>query len=226
MQSINLDRYGGPGIFSWTHDYLNKVLTTGKNPVLKTINLKHAFRSIKRADFVPENMQEQAYQDKDLDIGYGCILNKPTIIAEMLALMNPKLDGIYLDIGTGSGYVAALLGMAAGGKGKVYTMERVQFLVDIARTNLAKYPETKNIELVFRDGAQGLSEHAPYDGIHISAALPKIPEVFTNQLRIGGKLVAPTMANDIRLIERISAKELKETIKQGYFFDNLKEGIE
>jgi|SRR3990167_443509 len=225
MPSINLDRYGGSGIFTWSHEYLNRVLTTGKNPLIKTINLKNAFRTVKREDFIPEEFQEFAYQDKDLDIGYGCVLNKPTVIADMLSLLNPKLGGKFLDIGTGTGYTAALLGVAAGVNGVVYSLERVQFLVDIARMNLAKYPDIKNVEIVFRDGSQGLPDLAPYDGIHISASLPKVPEIFKNQLRVGARLVAPTEEKDIRLVERISTREFKETIKKGYFFDTMKEGI-
>jgi len=225
MSTINLDRYGGSGIFTWSHEYLNRVLTTGKNPIIKTINLKNSFRSIKREDFIPEEFQEYAYQDKDLNIGYGCVLNKPTVIAEMLALLNPKLGGKFLDIGTGTGYTAALLGVAAGVKGVVYSLERVQFLVDIARLNLAKYPEIKNVEIVFRDGSQGLPDFAPFDGIHISASLPKILGIFKNQLQVGGRLVVPTENDDIRLIERISTREFKETVKKGYFFDIMKQGI-
>ena len=81
------------------------------------------------------------------------------------------------------------------------------------------------MEIVFRDGSQGLPDLAPYDGIHISASLPKVPEIFKNQLRVGARLVAPTEEKDIRLVERISTREFKETIKKGYFFDTMKEGI-
>src|SRR6185369_10209276 len=105
---IDLDKYGSYNTFKWTHDYLVQVLTTGKTPLIKKQNLLTAFRTVKREDFVPESMKETAYEDKDVNIGYGSMLNKPTVIAEMMSLMEPVWGGNYLDIGTGSGFVAAI----------------------------------------------------------------------------------------------------------------------
>jgi len=223
---IDLDKFGSYGAFKWTHEYLVQVLTTGKNPIIKKQNLLTAIRTIKREDFVPENLKDQAYDDKDLNVGYGCILNKPTIIAEMLNIIQPLWGGHYLDIGTGSGYIAALLGMAAGENGKVYSVERVQFLSDIAKINLAKYPQIKNVEIYLKDGSLGLKEFAPYDGIHCSVAFEKVPEFISNQLKIGGRFVCPTVNNDIRLIEREGEDKFKETITKGYFFENVQQGIQ
>jgi len=222
----DIDKFGSYNVFKWTHDYLMKVLSTGKNPILKKQNLLTAFRKIKREDFVPENLRSSAYEDTDINIGYGCLLNKPTVIAEMLSLMAPAWGGTYLDIGTGSGYIAALLGVAAGETGKVYSIERVQFLVDIAKLNLAKYSEVKNVTIYLKDGSAGLKEMAPYDGIHISFAFEQVPDIISNQLKIGGRLICPTVDDDVRVVERISDNQFKENIVKGYFFDEGKEGIE
>jgi len=223
---INLDKFGSYNTFKWTHEYLIQVLTTGKSPILKKQNLMTAFKTIKREDFVPVNMKESAYEDKDINVGYGCLLNKPTVIAEMLSLMEPAWNGTYLDIGTGSGYIAALLGIAAGENGKVYSLERVQFLVDLATINLAKYPNIKNVNIFLKDGSVGLKEKAPYDGIHISVAFEKVPETISNQLKIGGKLICPTVDDDIRVVERIAENQFKEIVVKGYFFDDVLSGIE
>jgi protein-L-isoaspartate(D-aspartate) O-methyltransferase len=98
--------------------------------------------------------------------------------------------------------------------------------VEIARTNLAKYRDIENIEIFFKDASLGIPEHAPYDAIHVAVSYGEIPEVLRGQLKIGGRLVAPTSNNDLRLIERSSEKEFRETIHKGYFFDTIKSGVE
>ena len=103
---IDLTAFGNSSIFSWTKEYLIKVLTTGKNPVLSDPILVNALNFIDRKDFVPRDFEKKAYSDIEIDIGYGEKLTEPTIIAQMLALLKPKYGGKYLDIGTGTGYVA------------------------------------------------------------------------------------------------------------------------
>ena len=223
---INLDKFGSYNTFKWTHDYLMQVLSTGKDPLIKKQNLLTAFRTIKREDFVPESLKESAYEDRDLNIGYGCVLNKPTVIAEMLSFLEPVWGGNYLDIGTGSGYIAALLGIASGESGSVYSLERVQFLVDIAKLNIAKYPELKNITIYLKDGSTGLKEKAPFDGIHCAVAFEKVPDFISNQLKIGGKLICPTVEDDIRIVERTGEDSFKENVVKGYYFENVMTGIE
>jgi len=226
MPKNPIDQLGGAQPFSWNHQYLNKVLTYGKSKIITSPNLRNAFNTVDRSDFIPEKLQAMAYEDRDLPVGWSCILNKPTTIALMLQLLNPKFKSRFLDIGTGTGYVAALLGVAAGPESQVISLERVQFLVDIARINLAKYPFLNNVELYFKDGSEGLKEQAPYDGIHISAAYEEVPRGVVNQLKIGGRLVAPTSNNSIILIERLGKSEFRETIHKAFFFDKIKEGIE
>jgi len=224
-KDFNIDEYGGYTAFMWNHEYLVKILTTGKNPVAKGLYLKNALRSIRRGDFVPTKQLEKAYQDIEIEIGYEERLNKPTVITQMLELLKLKIGGTFLDIGTGSGWTAALMSYAAGAEGKVYSIERLQLMVQIARDNIAKYPNLNNLNILFGDGSDGLAKYAPYDGIHVSAAFETIPSTLINQLKIGGRLVAPTVDNDIRLIERLGAEEFKETIHKGYFFKAIEEGV-
>lgn len=225
QNKINLDRYGGAGMFQWDHDQLVRVLTAGNNAIVKGLYLKNAFRNIRRGDFVPEEFQELAYRDSDIELGYGENMDQPTIIAKMLELLKPKLGGTYLDIGTGSGWVSALLGYAAGASGNVYSMERIQFIAEIARKNLQKYPNINNIEVIFKDGSEGLPEHSPFDGIHLAAAFDEIPEILLNQLKIGGRLVGPTLQNDVRVVERQKEDQFRETIHQGFYFKEIEKGI-
>lgn len=219
-------QFGTANPFSWSHDYLFSVLTTGKSKIVKANNLVTAFKMIDRADFVPAQYITEAYNDIEIPIGYKEYLDKPTVIAQILQLLKPKEAGIYLDIGAGSGYVAALLGVAVGSNGKIYTLERKQFLSDLARINLNKYPFLENVELSFKDGKLGDETHAPYDGIHISAAYDEVPQKILLQLKVGGRLIAPTSDNNLHVYERISANEFQETIHKAYFFDTIQPGIE
>ncbi|KXK27334.1 MAG: Protein-L-isoaspartate O-methyltransferase [candidate division WS6 bacterium OLB20] len=225
MPGINLDEYGGPDAFTWTHEYLVNYLTAGKHRIVKRPSLKHAFREVLREDFVPQELKSQAYEDRELDIGYGEVINRPTVTAEMLELLKIRMGGTYLDIGTGSGWVAALIGMAAGAEGKVYSLERVQFLADIARINLSKYPGIDTVKILFRDGSKGMPDFAPFDGIHVSAAFPEVPEEYMMQLKIGGILVIPTTDRTILSIERLSEDEFEESTHEGYIFGEAGSGI-
>lgn len=224
MQDSN-DNSIGSGVFTWSHKYLNQVLTTGPNPVLKNPLLKKAFMKIQREDFVPERSKLSAFQDVDVLLENGEILNKPTLIAEVLELLDIKEAGKYLDIGTGSGWLASLLGSAVGSKGIVYSMERLESVARMAVDNIRKYPDLRNIFVIFRDGSNGLPEYAPYDGIHVSVAMQDVPANIKNQLAIGGRLVVPTVQKDIRLIIRTSQNEFRESVHKGYYFDPIKEGV-
>jgi protein-L-isoaspartate(D-aspartate) O-methyltransferase len=224
--AINLDDYGGADVFRWTHEYLYEYLTSGKHKIIRQPLLKNAFNKVLREDFVPDELRSRAYEDTELDIGFGEIINKPTVVAKMLSLLKPRLGGRYLDLGTGSGWTAALLGMAVGDQGQVFSVERMQFMVDIARMNLSKYPNIKNAFVIFRDGREGLPDYAPFDGIHVAFAYKELPSEVAGQLKIGGTLVAPKTNKELVVLERISEDEYKETLYGGYLFEEAKTGIE
>lgn len=224
--AINLDDYGGYQPFKWTHEYLVAYLVSGKHKLIRQPLLKHAFSQIRREDFVPDELREFAYEDRELDIGFGEVINKPTVVAQMLSLLKPRFNGTYLEIGTGSGWSAALLALAIGESGTVYTIERVQFLVDIARINLSKYPGIKNIQVIFKDGSKGLPERAPFDGIIVGAAYKQVPKELMQQLKIGGRLVIPTGNNEVKVLERLREDEYQEAKMRGFFFKEIASDIE
>lgn len=223
---IDITKLGSGGVFQWSKEYLIKVLTTGRTPIVTDPLLINALQKIDRKDFLPDTLRAQAYADTELDIGYNEKLNKPTVIAQMLALLKPKYGRKYLDIGTGTGYSAAILAFVAGNDGFVYTIERVQWLWEQATQNLKKYPEIKNLDLLYRDGQEGLVAKAPYDGIHIAFAMENIPESLKMQLKTtDGRLVCPTIDMNLKIIERKGLEQFEEEIVPGFIFDKAKEGV-
>ena len=222
---ININPYGTANVFSWTKEYLLSVLISGKNPILKDPLLINAFRTIDRKDFVPEKQSNLAYGDYEVDIGYSEKLSKPTIVAQMLSYLAPKYGGKYLDIGTGTGYTAALLGFCAGDAGKVFTIERVQWIFENAKLDLKKYPSIKNVELLYRDGSDGLIHKAPFDGIHIAFVDDNISNNLKVQLKPdGGILVHPTSDGNLKIIKRTGIEEYTEELVNGFVFDKSKMG--
>jgi protein-L-isoaspartate(D-aspartate) O-methyltransferase len=223
---INTNFVSSSAVFNWTKEYLLTVLISGKDPIIKDPLLINAFKSIDRKDFIPEKFQQQAYGDYELEIGYGEKINKPTTSGQMLSYLKPKFGGKYLDIGTGTGYIAALLGYCAGDSGKVYTIERVQWLWEAARVNLKKYPDIRNVESLYRDGLEGLINKAPFDGIHVSFSLDTPPENLKSQLKTnGGILIYPTTDNHLKVIERKGNDEYVEEIIAGFVLDKGKVGV-
>jgi len=150
-----------------------------------------AFSKVKREDFIPNNVKEMAYGDTALPIGHGQTISQPYTIAVMLSLLDLKKGkGLkVLEIGSGCGYVLALLSEIVGENGKVFGIELVKDLAKKSKENLAGYG---NVKVYNKNGAQGLEEEAPFDGIIISAAIHDIPEKILSQLKPkSGTLVAP-----------------------------------
>jgi len=146
-----------------------------------------AFLRVPRHGFVPEGAEDAAYEDRPVPIGEGQTISQPYIVALMIELCEVGPEDRLLEIGTGSGYVAALLAELCE---SVYTVERSEQLCRNASVRLRSmgYEEVKCLE---GDGYEGYETAAPYDGIILSAAPEKIPESLLFQLREGGRLVAP-----------------------------------
>lgn len=217
---MKINNFSAGAVFKWTKEYLIKVLTQARKPIVTDPMLVNALNRIDRKDFLPDTLKPQAYNDVELDIGYSQVLNKPTVIAQMIAVLKPKFGGRYLDIGTGTGYSAMLLAFMAGDEGHVYTMERVQWIWEQASQNSKKYPEIKNIDFLYKDGVDGLPQKAPFDGIHIAFALDTVPESLKMQLKVnGGRLVCPTTDMNLKVIERKSVDLYEEEIVPGFIFD-------
>ncbi len=223
---MKLNNFGTGIVFKWTKEYLIKVLTLGKKPIVKDPLIVNALNRIDRRDFLPDTLKPQAYNDTEIEIGYSEVLNKPTVIAQMIALLKPKFGGRYLDIGTGTGYSAMILAFIAGDEGHVYTIERVQWLWEQASIYARKYPDIKNIDFLYRDGIEGLPQKAPFDGIHIAFAMQTIPESLKMQLKVnGGRLVCPTTDMNLRVIERTAIDQYVEEIVPGFIFDAGRKGL-
>lgn len=150
-----------------------------------------AMASVAREEFVPASDRDRAYRDYPLPIGYGQTISQPYIVAVMTELADVGPGEKVLEIGTGSGYQAAVLSKLAG---EVYTIEIVKPLADESKKRLARLGYA-NVEVRAGDGYAGWPEHAPFDAIVVTAAPDAVPEPLVEQLREGGKLVIPVGAS-------------------------------
>lgn len=146
-----------------------------------------AMRSVPRHWFVPEQMQREAYSDRPLPIGFGQTISQPYIVALMTELLAPKPGEKILEVGTGSGYQAAILSKFTP---EVYTIEIVQALQKEAAPRLQKFDLGPD-RVLHGDGYFGLEKAAPFDGILVTAAADHIPPPLIQQLRPGGRMIIP-----------------------------------
>jgi protein-L-isoaspartate(D-aspartate) O-methyltransferase len=146
-----------------------------------------AMRKVARHRFVPASLKDRAYSDGPLPIGEGQTISQPYIVALMTELLGLKGGDKVLEIGTGSGYQAAVLGEIVE---EVYTIEIICSLAETAEKRL-KEMGYENITVRCGDGYQGWKEHAPFDGVIVTAAPDHIPQPLVDQLKVGAKLVIP-----------------------------------
>ena len=155
-------------------------------PGLDTRVLK-VMRTVPRHEFVPSPLQAEAYAHRPLPIGYGQTISQPYIVAVMTALLDVDRDSRVLEVGTGSGYQAAVLAELVQ---HVYSIEIIPELADIARERLQRLGYT-NTTTRAGDGYYGWEEHAPFDAIIVTAAASHIPPPLLRQLKPGGRMVIP-----------------------------------
>lgn len=146
-----------------------------------------AFRNVPRHLFVSEALREQSYGDYPLPIGEQQTISQPYIVAEMTQALELKKDDRVLEIGTGSGYQAAILAQIVY---RVYTVERRRSLYMQARSLFDKL-NYHNIVTKYADGTKGWQEESPFDAIVVTAGAPELPELLIHQLMKGGRLVVP-----------------------------------
>jgi protein-L-isoaspartate(D-aspartate) O-methyltransferase len=154
---------------------------------VKDARVLAVMREVPRHLFVPPQLAAQAYSDGPLPIGADQTISQPYIVALMTELLRPQPDDVVLEIGTGSGYQAAVLARLAG---KVYTIEIVPALAKSAGQRLARLGYS-NVTGKAGDGYLGWPELAPFDGILVTAAPPEIPQALVAQLKRGGRMVVP-----------------------------------
>lgn len=176
---------------------------------IKNERVLQALENIDRADFVPEDMKEHAYEDRPLPIGCDQTISQPYIVAYMAEVLQLQQNHKVLEIGAGCGYNAAVLSQIVK---EVYSVEIVEWLAELAKQNL-KAANVKNVYVKHGDGYHGWEEQKPFDAIILTAAPKVIPQPLLEQLKIGGKLLAPVGSAIQKLIlkERISETEYKET---------------
>ena len=152
---------------------------------------RRAMLRVPREEFVPEHLRHMAYIDEPLPIGHGQTISAPSMVAIMTSHLKARPGHKVLEIGTGSGYQAAVLAEIVGDEGHVYTVERIPELADMARRNLERTGYAKRVTVIVGDGSQGYREKAPYDRIIVTASSPDIPRPLIEQLKPGGILVIP-----------------------------------
>jgi protein-L-isoaspartate(D-aspartate) O-methyltransferase len=159
-----------------------------------------AMTKVERHLFVPKGLRKAAYEDTPLPIGNGQTISQPYIVAYMTEAARLGPDDRVLEIGTGSGYQAAILAEIVK---EVYTIEILKPLADSARARL-KGLGYRNVDVRWANGYKGWPEHAPFDAIIVTAAPPKIPEDLVSQLKVGGRMVVPVgeFFQELYLVER------------------------
>jgi protein-L-isoaspartate(D-aspartate) O-methyltransferase len=163
---------------------------------VKEPEVLEAMRTVRRELFVPDDVRARAYDDYPLPIGFGQTISQPFIVGLMTELLNPQKNQRVLEIGTGSGYQAAILSRLVG---EVYSIEIVPELARSAAERLSRLG-FRNVTVREGDGYLGWPEKAPFNRIILTAAPPEIPQVLLEELKGGGTLVAPVGVGDQNLV--------------------------
>ena len=181
------------------------VRTQIENRGIKAPAVLEAMRKVERHQFVPESYASRAYGDHPLPIGEGQTISQPYIVALMTEVLNLKESDKVLEIGTGSGYQAAILGELCD---SIYTIEIVEVLGKRA-ANLLNTLGYENIEVKVGDGYKGWPEHAPFDAIIVTCSPTQIPQPLQDQLAEGGRMVIPVGKRDAQELVLLTKQEGK-----------------
>ena len=174
--------------------------------LIKNKAVLNAFKKIPREEFIPKQLHSQTYEDIPLPIYEKQTISQPTTVMLMTQDLEPKKGQKILEIGSGSGYQAAILSEIIGKKGKIYTLEILPKLAKFARSNIKKL-NIKNIEVICADGSKGYPKKAPFDRIIVTAGAPEAPIPLIKQLKDKGILVIP--------IGPLYSQEMFKIVKDG-----------
>ncbi|VAX12498.1 Protein-L-isoaspartate O-methyltransferase [hydrothermal vent metagenome] len=170
-----------------------------------------AMAKVPRDEFIPQDLKFLAFNNGPVPIGHGQTISQPYIVALMTDLLEPRPEHVVLEVGTGSGYQTAVLSQLCK---QIYSIELIADLSEAAITRFKKLGYN-NIETRIGDGYQGWLEHAPYDGIIVTAAAAYIPEALKEQLKPGGRMVIPVgrplMRQELMLLEKDRQGKIKIT---------------
>ncbi|MBI9052949.1 MAG: protein-L-isoaspartate(D-aspartate) O-methyltransferase [Bacteroidales bacterium] len=190
----------------------NQIVARG----IKDQKVIQAMLNVQRHLFVPANNERMAYEDRPLPIGEGQTISQPYIVALMTETLNLNADMKVLEIGTGSGYQAAILAEIVK---EVYSIEIIESLTLRAKKVLT-HLNYKNIELKTGDGYKGWKENAPFDAIIVTCAPANIPEPLKEQLKEGGKMIIPlggSIAQELVLLEKVNGELVKKVVQSVRF---------
>ncbi|MGD0014908.1 MAG: protein-L-isoaspartate(D-aspartate) O-methyltransferase [Bryobacteraceae bacterium] len=195
---------------AWARERERMVRTQIEDRGVRNPDVLRVLGQVPRHLFIPLAERDQAYEDHPVPIGHGQTISQPYIVGLMTELLEPARTHKVLEIGTGSGYQAAILSRLVG---HVYTIEIVPELARSAEENL-KQLGYQNVTVRLGDGYLGWPQEAPFDRIILTAAPPEIPRALLDQLRPGGRLVAPegsaVWGQELVLVEKTAAGKLKK----------------
>lgn len=232
-------------------EYENLIKLLINDGYLKTPAIIEAFKAIDRVDFVPPEYKNDVYANAPLPIGFGQTISQPLTVAFMIELLQPNFGEKILDIGAGSGWVSAILAHLVSSKksesfqspdadknlitskkknkdesiGKVIAIERIPELKEMAEKNIAKYDFIKRgiVDVILADGSKGYKKEAPYDKIIAGAAAKgETPTAWCQQLKIGGRIVAP-VENSVITIDKKAKNKFDKQEHFGFSFVPLVE---
>lgn len=176
-----------PGDFERLRERMVREQLAGRGRDIKNERVLKVMGTVPRHEFVPENLRAQAYADHPLPIGHDQTISQPYIVAVMTTVVDPQPGERVLEIGTGSGYQAAVLADLGA---EVYTIEIVEPLGEQARRTLKRLGYDK-VKVRIGDGYAGWPEAAPFDSIIVTCAPEKVPQPLIDQLKIGGRMIIP-----------------------------------
>ena len=191
-------------------DEVNYYATLARSAGEEVLNedVMRSLATVKRHEFVPETVQSSAYENRPLPIGHSQTISQPYIVALMTDLIEPNSDSVVLEIGTGSGYQAAILAKLVK---HVYSVEIIEPLAEEATARLTRLGYD-NVTTKLGDGYNGWEEHAPFDAIVVTAAASHVPPPLVRQLRPGGRMIIPVgdrfMTQQLLLLEKTDDGEV------------------
>jgi protein-L-isoaspartate(D-aspartate) O-methyltransferase len=193
--------------------YRRKLIEDIRRRGVDDLDILQLFDRVPRHLFLPEGVQPRAYEDAAIPIGFGQTASQPSLQAYYLKVLAPGENDKVLEIGTGCGYLTALLSLMAD---RVYSVERIRELSQRARTALDAFG-VKNAALLVGDGTIGWRKYAPFDVIVVSAASPSVPQALVDQLADGGRMLIPVGQRDMQSLTlvRRSGDEVTEEIVGG-----------
>jgi protein-L-isoaspartate(D-aspartate) O-methyltransferase len=196
------DERGADDLAGAREDMLSSLIARG----ITNERVLDAMAAVPREAFIPSALREFAYLDSPLPIAQSQTISQPYIVASMVEALEVGPDEVVLDVGTGSGYAAAVLAQLAR---RVFTIERHEVLADQAREVLGRLGYD-NVEVLHGDGTLGWPEEAPFDRIVVAAAGPKVPAPLLEQLKVGGRLIVPVGQPREQVLQRITREGDRE----------------